>query len=246
MTDKDKKTKPFEGLTTFMDYYAVTLQLVSPMLGTVSKNMEMYDYHAKQKARVEANKTGKGLSDEQIAEEELTMTEQFIQEKGWSGFHWYEKSPVIYNYVIGGFIKEAIAGLRRTTGTRSSAITAYKKTVDQQVFVYPRLVPFISPDEPYDDLQTLERPLRGQTAQGERVTLVKSDMIQPGALLTFEIHAFKGKVTQNVLLEVLAYGIYKGLGQWRSGGYGQFVVVSFERLEAPTLSPYDLPSGILP
>ena len=146
----------------------------------------------------------------------------------------------------GGFIKEAIAGLRRTTGTRSSAITAYKKVVDQQVFVYPRLVPFISPDEPYDDLQTLERPLRGQTAQGERVTLVKSDMIQPGALLSFELHIFKGKVTENVVKEVLAYGIRKGLGQWRSGGYGQFVVVSFERLEAPLLSPYDLPSGILP
>ena len=99
MTDK-KKPQPFDGLTTFMDYYAVTLQLVSPMLGTVSKNVDMYDYHAKSKARVEANKTGKGLTDEQIAEEEATMTEQFIQEKGWSGFHWYEESPVIYNYVI--------------------------------------------------------------------------------------------------------------------------------------------------
>lgn len=245
MTDA-KKPEPFAGFTTFMEYFAVTLKLVSPMLGTVSKNEDMYDYHAKQKARSEAEKTGKGLSDEQIAEEELTMTEQFIQEKGWSGFHGYDNSPVIYNYVLGGFIKEAIAGLRRTKGTKSAAITAYKKTVDQQVFIYPRLIPFISPDEPFETLETLERPLRGQTAQGERVTLVKSDMIQPGALLTFEIHVFKGKVTENVLKEVLAYGIYKGLGQWRSGGYGQFTVVEFEKLAEPTLSPYDKPAGLLP
>ena len=72
----------------------------------------------------------------------------------------------------------------------------------------------------------LERPLRGMTMQGPRVSLQMSEMIPAGAVLKFQIETFstaKTNVTETMLRAVLDYGQRIGYGQWRnSGEYGQF------------------------
>lgn len=242
----DVALKQFEGAHDLLEYYDVELCLITEMLGTVARNQEMYDYHAKSKAVKEAARYGKTLTEEQIALEESTVSEQFLTEKGWTGFHYFEGQPAIYSYVIGGFLKEAIGGLRRSPKSLCKKLSAYKKVVDQQAFAYPYLIPLVHPTDLPDVLEARERPLRGSTPKGERVTLVKSDVMPPGSILRFELHVFKGSLSKELLKEVFGYGVFKGLGQWRSGSKGRFVATKFESIEKPQYSPYDIPWENLP
>ncbi len=61
------------------------------------------------------------------------------------------------------------------------------------------------------------------TMQGPRVTLVRSDYIADGTELVATIRIISNKeVTADVIREILEYGKYRGLGQFRNGSYGQF------------------------
>jgi len=69
----------------------------------------------------------------------------------------------------------------------------------------------------------LERPLRAMTMQGPRVTLARSDMIEAGATIDATIRVIGHKeVNEELLYELLGYGEFKGLGQFRNGSYGSF------------------------
>ncbi|HPE06283.1 MAG TPA: hypothetical protein PLW50_01025 [Smithellaceae bacterium] len=75
----------------------------------------------------------------------------------------------------------------------------------------------------------LERPIRAQTMQGPRVSLIRSDAILQGKELGFTLNLIPHKeLNKDLLKELLEYGMFNGLGQWRSGSYGQFEVVSFK------------------
>jgi len=125
--------------------------------------------------------------------------------------------PILYDYVIKGFFKDACGMLRRVTGTRSSKVRAYKKGIDGLVFVTPRWI-LLNLDG--QEMGTLERPLRAQTAQGERVALARSDTCPPGTTLGFYVNIL-GVVKEPLLHEWLDYGKLRGLGQWRNAGFGR-------------------------
>lgn len=224
-------------------WYKIEMEFLTEILGTVSKNRDMYTYHAQTKARQEAEKHDVGLTDEQLARELETIKEQFIEEKGWTGFHWYNNVPVLWDYTFRGYMKEAIQGCKRFTGSLSSGLAAHKKIIDQGVFVYPMLVPLIHPDMPDspETMATLSRALRGQTAQGERVTLVKSDAMPPGTRCEIEVWVGAKKVTEALLKEIFEeYGPMKGMGQWRSGGKGK-MECKVAQLDEPQYDPLNLP-----
>jgi len=190
-----------------MKKYLVKLTLTEPMLGTVPKDKEVYASYIAGKA---------ALSDEQLAEE-LATVEQ-VEEKGWTGFHAVEGDPIIYDYVIKGFFKDACSMLRRVSDTASGKLRAHKKIVDGLVFVSPRQIPLVLNG---GEMGVLERPLRAQTPQGERVTLARSDYVPEGTFLEFTVEVLGG-VSETVLREWLDYGRYRGLGQWRNASYGRF------------------------
>ena len=136
-----------------MNQYKIELTFTEPLLGTVPLNREMYaDYIA-------SKVNGAGALDEVETIEEAT-------EKGTTGFHRQDGKPAIYDYAVKGMFKDAAGMLRRVPGMASSRITAYKKIIDGLVFVTPRLIPLTVAGE----LSILERPLRAETAQGERVS----------------------------------------------------------------------------
>ncbi|OQA91080.1 MAG: hypothetical protein BWY25_03290 [Chloroflexi bacterium ADurb.Bin222] len=191
-----------------MNTYKVTLEFTQPLLGTVPKNQEIYrDFIASKAA----------LNDEELAEELNTI--EHAEESGWTGFHTDGDGPFLYDYVLKGFFKDACSMLRRVPGTRSKAMTAYKKNIDGLIFAKPRKIHIELPEGV--GLSVLERPLRVQTAQGERVALARSDTAPVGAKLTFDLQVIGG-VELADLLEWLDYGAVRGLGQWRNGGYGTF------------------------
>lgn len=146
--------------------------------------------------------------------------ESINEDKGKTGFHKDgEGNPILYDYVLKGFFKDACGMLKRVGDSESGEISAFKKIIDGLVFVLPRRIP-ITMSGPMD---VLERPLRAQTAQGERVALAASECIPAGSGIKFEIAVLEsGVVTESVLREWLDYGALRGLGQWRNGGYGRF------------------------
>ena len=72
------------------------------------------------------------------------------------------------------------------------------------------------------NLDTLQRPLRANGAQGERVALSKSETIPVGSYvdLTFRTERQEGL---NIIKSTLNFGFMHGTGQWRNAGYGRFV-----------------------
>ena len=189
-----------------MNQYQITLTFTEPLLGTVPLNREVYaDYIA---SRVE----GTHALDEVDTIEEAT-------EKGTTGFHRQDGTPAIYDYAVKGMFKDAAGMLRRVPGTASVKLTAYKKIIDGLVFVTPRLIPLTVAGE----LGILERPLRAQTAQGERVSLARSEMAPAGSVLAFTVQVLGKDVTEETLREWLDYGSLRGMGQWRNGGYGRYM-----------------------
>jgi hypothetical protein len=184
--------------------YNITIRLLTPMLGTVPKDPQVYTSY------IESKKP------DDIKEDESSTVEQ--DEKGVTGFHSDDKGYFIYDYMVLGFLKNAGNTLKEILG-----IKALRSKIENFVMVSPRRIRIPEP------AGSLERPLRAMTAKGERVSLAKSDYIDEGAEISFTIDALPHKeVTKKVISTILEYGQRKGLAQWRNGGYGRFEVVNFE------------------
>lgn len=184
--------------------YEVTVTLTEPMLGTVPKNQEVYRRYIESKKPAD------------VEDEEFTTVEE-IEEAGWTGFHSDENGLFVYDYFVRGFIKESC----RVAALFPAPVTK----VDRYLFVFPRRIYLLDgngrvkkqPDG------VLERPLRAMTMRGPRVTVARSDYVNAGTVLKFEIHNLNPQIfTRQVLDDLLAYGEYQGLGQWRNASYGRF------------------------
>ena len=191
-----------------MEIYHIKLTFLEPILGTVPKDPDIYKSYIADKA---------ALNDEELAEELATV--ERIEEKGWTGFHKLNGLPVIYNYAIKGFFKDACSMLTRTKDSESGKVRAFKKIIDGLVFIEPRQIYLVLPDNA--KIGVLERHLRAQTAQGERITLARSDTCPTGTTMEFTIKIL-GQVSEKLLREWLDYGGFRGLGQWRNADYGKF------------------------
>ncbi len=153
-----------------------------------------------------------------IEDEVAALGIEAVVEKGKTVFPRYEGNPCLYDYQIKGFFKDACGMLSRVKTTESSKIKAYKKIIDGLIFVSPRYIPI----ETNGEIGECQRPLRAQTAQGERVSLAISEEINAGSTVEFEIDCLDPS-HQKVVFEWLDYGNLRGLGQWRNSGKGRFV-----------------------
>jgi len=187
--------------------YQITLRFTEPLLGTVPLDKEVYtSYIAAKKAE---------LSPDELNEELDTIHE----EKSRTGFHTLEDgTPILYDYVLKGFFKDACRMLRRVPGTQSKKLTAFLKIIDGLLFVTPRQIPIVLSG----GMSVLERPLRAETAQGPRIALTASDSIPVGSTLEFVVSVLGKDVDEDLLREWLDYGALRGLGQWRNASYGRF------------------------
>ena len=198
----------------------VKLTLMEGMLGTSPANEEVYREFIGSKAENAAT----------VEDEVAALGVDAVVEKGRTIFSRMEDgTPFLYDYQIKGFFKDACQMLSRLTGkdpetgkkkkavNESGKITAYKKVIDGLIFPQPRKIPIVFDGEIGD----CQRPLRAQTAQGERVSLASSDEIPAGATLTFDILCLDENHIPAVK-EWLDYGALRGLGQWRNSGKGRF------------------------
>ena len=137
-------------------------------------------------------------------------------------------APYLYDYQIKGFFKDTCGMLSRiatkdpvtkkkTPCNESSKLTSFKKVIDGLIFVSPRKIPF----DLSGPMGNCERPLRAQTAQGERVALANSETVPAGSTVEFEIICLSPE-HEAAVREWLDYGIFRGIGQWRNSGKGKF------------------------
>ena len=99
----------------------------------------------------------------------------------------------------------------------SGKLTAYKKVIDGLIFVQPRMIPIHVNGE----ITECQRPLRAQTAQGERVSLANSEQIPADSTCEFEVVLLDDS-HEKVVREWMDYGVLRGIGQWRNSGKGRF------------------------
>lgn len=186
----------------------VKLTFTEEVLGTASNNPEIHDEFIASKApdapsRVEEVEA---LGVDKVVEKDKTVFPKL--EDG---------TPFVWDYQLRGFFKDTCSALRKVTGTKSSKIKAFKKEIDGLVFVKERKIPFKN----YGKLGNCQRPLRGQTAQGERIALANSETVEAGSYIECTIVCLKDDLMVAVK-EWLDYGVFRGLGQWRNSGKGRF------------------------
>ena len=127
-----------------------------------------------------------------------------------------DETPFIFDYQIKGFFKDAQASLQRVPGGK---LPAYKKIIDGLIFIQPRRIRLAVPEGA--ELTICQRPLRAQTAQGERVSIARSEEAPVGTTITFEIVLLDKKL-EKLVRKWFDYGEWRGLGQWRNSGKGRF------------------------
>ena len=187
----------------------VKVTFTEAVLGTCSANEDIYREFIGSKSPDAST----------IEDEVASLGADAVAEKGMTIFPKLEDgTPFFYDYQIKGFFKDTCGGLRKVKGTEASKIKAYKKELDKLVFVEPRKIPIIFEGE----IGKCERPLRAQTMQGERVSLACSEEIPAGATAEFTV-VLLCEEHEKLIIEMLDYGRFSGMGQWRNSGKGRFV-----------------------
>ena len=193
----------------------VRLTLIEPLLGTASANPDIH------REFIASKNPDAGSIEDEVA----TIGADAVADKGMTVFARMDDGrPMVWDYQIKGFFKDAAGMLRRVKSSKSSKLKAYKKIIDGLIFVEERRIPI----EFDGELDNCQRPLRAQTAQGERVALAESEMAPAGSTLTFTITTLEDGLMP-AIEEWLRYGKLRGLGQWRNSGMGRF---EFEALPA--------------
>lgn len=186
----------------------VKVTMFEEILGTASANPEIHEEFIASKA-----------PDAPSREEEVAAVgAEEVFEKGMTVFpRDKDGRPIAWDYQWKGFFKDACGALRKVPKSECGKIKAYKKEIDGLIFPEPRQIPIAFDGQ----IGICQRPLRGQTAQGERIALASSECIPAGATMTFDIRMLLPD-HEKAIREMLDYGRLRGFGQWRNSGKGRF------------------------
>ena len=204
-------------MSLFEKEIRVRITFVEPVLGSAPNTEEIYKEFVASKA-----------PDALTMEEEISaMGTEFFEEKGTTVFSRMGVNACLWDYQIRGFFKGSCGGIQKAKGRKkkllSQGIKAYKKIIDNNVFVFPRQIPLNLPNgmDIESAMTVNQRPLRAQTAQGERVALASSEQLPAGTWFEITIGLLDATL-EPIVLEWLDFGQLNGIGQWRNASYGRF------------------------
>lgn len=190
----------------------VRLTFTEDVLGGQPNDQEIHREYIASKAPDAPNRS------KRIEEEIEAVGLDETIEKGMTVFPKMEDgTPFLYDYQIRGFFKSAAAAFYAVD---KKSLPAYKSKIDKLVFIKERKIPFVIPEE--TEIGSCQRPLRAQTAQGERTALANSESISAGTIVEFTVQTMKADMMDKVC-DWLDYGQLCGIGQWRNSGKGRFV-----------------------
>lgn len=233
-------------MTMAFDRYRITIQLTEPVLGTVPTDSVNYEQFIKPKANVlmseeeikvlptyhsAADMRRRAMVDAKRAATAARAKGKHADEdedddtgvsKPQTSFFRDAQGPFLMNYQVLGHLKEQGNLLKEQL-----QIKQLRKKVELYCYVLPRRIYFNQ-----DVAGEITRPLRAETMQGPRVTLATSDVIARGARLTFMVQLLRNtQMDGQTLRELLEFGQYRGLGQWRTAGWGLYELVEFAAVD---------------
>lgn len=138
-------------------------------------------------------------------------------EKGTTGFYRMPDepdAPCIMDYQVKGMLKESGGVQNGARGVKN-----LRSKVGSYVFIGPRHIPLNIPAG--GGITYNERPLRAMTMQGPRTSLARSEELPAGTWFECTVTVLNGVISEPLLRDILEYGEFQGLGQWRSGGLGR-------------------------
>jgi hypothetical protein len=191
-----------------MQELKVKINFIQPILGSMPADEELYTKYIAEKAPAD------WMKDEEA--EEYTEKDY---DKNVTVFPQDDKGIYLYNYHVKGFLKNAGNVLKEQLKIKN-----LRNKLDDYLFIKERKIYLMRNGRVIEEEdEVLERPLRAMTMKGERVTLTASEMIDLPAEATFTIQLIQHKeITMDTIRELLNYGRFQGIGQWRNGSYGQF------------------------
>lgn len=239
-------------MSLYYQHIEVTLELTEAILGTVTEDRAAWETFIRPKASplVKDGQGASALSPEKLGAQEyahavdvyLHKTQDeaaMMPEEEPDGadkpkkiplttFFRDAKGPMLLNYQILGHLKEL-----GNIGKDSVGVKNLRNKIEKYCYVGPRKIYF---DQ--DVIGECVRPLRAETLQGPRIALAASDVIPAGTRLTFTVDILqhppaKGQkepeVTADVLHQLMEeIGCKRGIGQWRSGGWGVYEIKEWE------------------
>lgn len=190
----------------------VRLTFTEDVLGTANADKNVHSEFIASKA---PNAPSREEEVEALGAEEVERKEMTVFPRMENG------SPMFWDYQIKGFFKDTCSALSRCKGEdyskESCGMKAYKKIIDGCIFPQPRKIEIHMNGE----MGNCQRPLRAQTAQGERIALANSEAVPAGSWIEFKVVCLSDAY-ENAVREWLNYGQFKGIGQWRNSGMGRF------------------------
>lgn len=163
--------------------------------------------------------------------EDLKETFKELDMRGVTVFFYdYEKNlPMIGDHMIYGYMKAASSAIARTLPKKNATILQSMAYTNEIINTHVRCTEqFICFDKDIKRTKEgrpayLQRSLRAQTAQGDRITLAKSEVVPAGAKLKFTLNVLEGSPLEvSHIKRIFDHGCFFGLGQWRNSGHGMF------------------------
>lgn len=192
--------------------FKVKIEFTEELLGTAPADQGVYETWIASNAPDAATKEEEvaALGVDEVIDKSMTVFPRSANGK-----------PCLYDYQVRGFFKEAAGFINQTLPAKAekgglAKLTAHKKKIDGLVFVRPRQIELKGSMN-----ATCQRPLRAQTAQGERIALANSEAMAAGTVAEFEVVCMVDGLADYVRAW-LDYGEWHGLGQWRNSGKGKF------------------------
>ena len=145
-------------------------------------------------------------------DDELDMIEDSKETK-MTGFYKDVDGVYLLSHQIRGFFKNSGNVLKKVVD-----VQALKSKIENFMFIFPRHIWLKEKIDGY-----VERPLQVDTPKGKRTALACSEMVKD-IKIKIEIHLIPhDELTFDILEEVMDYGRYEGISQWRGAGYGSFL-----------------------
>jgi len=198
----------------------IEITFTEPLLGTLSGNKEIAEEFI-------LSNHPQGISKDEL--EAMADLPEAMEKSSTFFARNEDNNPMLWDYQIKGFFKEACSAMIHTDTMTKEELKKvrlteylYKKTIDQQIFVAPRqLVLQLPKGIDKDKLPFCQRPLRGQTMKGERISLARSEQLPAETKIEIEVICLNAALI-DFIKRWLDYGALKGLGQWRNSGMGRF------------------------
>ncbi len=236
----------------YYQHIEITLELTEAILGTVTEDRATWETFIRPKASplIRDGESASALNPEKMGGEAYAVAVDEYMEKTedeaammpeeepdgekkakkipLTTFFRDANGPMLLNYQILGHLKEL-----GNIGKDSLGVKNLRNKIEKYCYVGPRKIYF---DQ--DVIGECVRPLRAETMQGPRIALAASDVVPAGTRIHFTVDILENpkakgqkipEVNADVLYQLMTeLGPKRGIGQWRGGGWGTYVVKEWD------------------